>query len=160
MRIRIAFYKGDGSWWNGVVKWWTKSQYSHAELVMPDEITWISISPFLTSRVESREKKEYDENSWDFIDFFISEKEYHEIEDFYEETKGSKYDWAGMLLSQILPVKYRIKNVNKWYCSEWIAHALRAADVIHWKKFKIYSHCDLSPGTLYKIVDNARQENL
>ena len=58
MRIRVAFFKGKGNFWNKVVRWWTESPYSHAELVMPDEITWISISPFLTSRVESREKTE------------------------------------------------------------------------------------------------------
>lgn len=160
MRIRVAFYKGDGSWWNSIVRWWTKSPYSHAELIMPDEITWISISPFLSSRVESREKEEYEENNWDFIDFFITEKEYHELEDFYEETKGSTYDWAGMILSQIIPLNLRIKNVSKWYCSEWIAHALRAADIIHWKNFKIYNQKDLSPGTLYKLISNFQKESV
>jgi len=160
MRIRVAFYKARGSWWNSIVRWWTRSEYSHAELVMPDEITWISISPFLSSRVESREKKEYDEKVWDFIDFFISEKEYHEIEDFYEETKGSKYDWVGMIVSQFLPSGLKLTNVRKWYCSEWIAHALRAADVIPWKKFKLYEKKDISPGTLYKIVSECVDNDL
>jgi len=160
MRIRVAFYKGCDGWWNSIVRWWTKSEYSHAELVMPDETTWISISPFLSSRVESREKKEYDENLWDFIDFFISEKEYFEIEDFYEETKGSKYDWVGMIMSQLLPSGLKLTNVKKWYCSEWIAHALSAADVIPWKKFKLYEKKDISPGALYKIVSECVDNDL
>jgi len=119
---------------------------------MPDEITWISISPFLASKVASREKKDWDENQWDFIDFFISEKEYHELENFYEETKGSKYDWIGMIGSQILPFNWRVKNTQKWYCSEWIAYALRVADIIPWKKLKIYEKKHIAPGALHQII--------
>jgi len=160
MRIRVAFFKGKGNFWNWVVRWWTESPYSHAELVMPNETTWISISPFLASKVAAREKKEWDENQWDFIDFFISEKEYHELEDFYDATKGLKYDWVGMIGSQLMPFSWRIKSTKKWYCSEWIAHALRAADIIPWKKLKIYEKKDISPGTLYSLISNSLDNNL
>ena len=56
--------------------------------------------------------------------------------DFYDITKGSRYDWFGMLLSQFLP--FRVKQENKWYCSEWILYALRISCVIDWKIIKIY----------------------
>ena len=54
MDLMIAFYKGSDGWIHRVIRWWTKSQFSHAELVMPDGVTWISISPFLSSRVAPR----------------------------------------------------------------------------------------------------------
>ena len=51
MKIKIAFYAGEGNYINRIIKWWTKSPYSHAELIMPDN-TWIGISPFKTSKIE------------------------------------------------------------------------------------------------------------
>ena len=56
LKIKIAFFRGHGSFVNKVVRWWTKSEYSHAELVMPDGLTWIGISPFKTSNVNKKHK--------------------------------------------------------------------------------------------------------
>ena len=70
MRISVAFYKGKGSWKNKIIRWWTKSPYSHVELVLPNETTWVSISPFLTSRVAERPVHEVQNlNDWDFLSF-------------------------------------------------------------------------------------------
>lgn len=41
--VRLAFYKGEGDWVDKVVRWWTKSQYSHVEVIVGD--TWYSSSP-------------------------------------------------------------------------------------------------------------------
>ena len=150
MEIKIAFYKGDGGWKNKIIRWWTKSPYSHAELVLPDKVTWVSISPLLTSKVETRTKEEYNESSWDFVPLQVSEEQFTTIMEFYEFTKGSSYDWIGMIFSQFLP--FTIKRQGKWYCSEWIAYALRISNVVDWKIIKIYDRHDLSPGVLHQIV--------
>ena len=102
-RIKVAFYKSRGDWRNKVIRWWTKSKYTHAELVLPDESTWLSISPILSSRVASREKLEYDPNCWDFLEFEISDEQLQIILNFFEDTEGNRYDWIGMILSQFLP---------------------------------------------------------
>ena len=155
MNIKIAFYKGKGDWKNKLIRWWTKSPYSHAELVLPDGITWLSISPLLSSTVAAREKKVANDNSWDFIELGIDKEQYRIILDFFEDTKGQGYDWLGMLLSQFLPCK--IKHKRRWYCSEWITYALRIANVIHWRIVKIYDRRDLSPGVLYSIAKEANE---
>jgi len=157
MEIKIAFYKAKGNWKNKIIRWWTKSVYSHAELVLPDERTWISISPFLTSKVDKREKLEYNENHWDFVEFTITKEQNKVILDFFDETKGCGYDWVGMIMSQLIP--YNIKRKNKWYCSEWIAYALRIAGIINWRVIKIYNRCDLSPGVLHKITKQVSDIN-
>ena len=77
--------------------------------------------------------------------------------EFYEQTKGNRYDWVGMLLSQVGP--FVIKQEKKWYCSEWIAYALRIAGVFDWKTIKIYDQKDLSPATLYRIAREAQINN-
>ena len=158
MKIRIAFYKGKGKWKEKIIRWWTKSPYSHAELIMPDNYTWISISPLLTSTVSSRIKTDFDLQKWDFIEFEITQEQHNVLMDFFDDTKGCKYDWIGMIMSQLIP--YSIKRKNKWYCSEWIAYALRIAGVINWRSIKIYNRCDLSPGMLYNLVIEEKEENI
>ena len=86
----------------------------------------------------------------------LTEEQHATIIDFFEETRGCGYDWIGMLLSQFLPC--RIKHRDRWYCSEWIAYALRIACIIDWKIIKIYSRKDLSPGVLYAIVQRINEE--
>jgi hypothetical protein len=150
MKVKVAFYKAKGNWQNRIVRWWTGSPYSHAELVMPDNYTWISISPFLTGEVAKRTKTDFDLDKWDFVSLEIDESQKEIILDFFEETKECKYDWIGMILSQFLP--FNIKRKNKWYCSEWIAYALRIAGIVDWKVIKIYNQTDLSPGQLHSII--------
>ena len=146
----MAFYKAKGSWINAVVRWWTKSVYSHAELIMPDGINWIGISPFLKSRVSRRIVLDYNPSEWDIIEINITPEQRDIILEFYRETRGDRYDWFGMLLSQFLPCK--IKHRKRWYCSEWIAYALRIACIFDWRKMKIYDRQDLSPAALYEII--------
>ena len=157
MEVKVAFYKGKGGWKNKIIRWWTKSPYSHAELVLPNGITWISISPFLTAKVAARSVYQVENlEDWDFLSFELSwrepvrEYQIKQLYGFIEETNGAKYDWTGMILSQVFP--YLIKHRDRWYCSEWIAHALVKARVVKWDKLQIYRTPNLSPGKLYEIL--------
>lgn len=157
MEIKVAFYKGEGNWKNKVIRWWTKSPYSHAELILPDGTTWVSISPMLTSTVSKRSIDTVkDLNEWDFLRFELSWREpvqdyqLRQLYNFIDETEGTKYDWLGMVVSQMCP--YLIKHRDKWYCSEWIAHALVKARVVKWEKLQIYRTPNLSPGKLYELL--------
>ena len=158
MEIKLAFYKGKGNWKNKVIRWWTKSPYSHVELILPDGDTWVSISPMLTSTVSKRSISTVkDLNEWDFLSFELSWREpvkdyqFRQLCNFIEETEGAKYDWLGMILSQMCP--YLIKHRDRWYCSEWIAHALVKARIVKWDVLQIYSTPNLSPGKLYEILN-------
>jgi hypothetical protein len=150
VKIKVAFYKAKGTWVNSIVRWWTESIYSHAELIMPDDINWIGISPFLKSRVSRRIVLDYDPAEWDIIEIDVTPEQHDVIVEFYKQTKGDGYDWIGMLLSQFLPCK--IKHRKRWYCSEWIAYALRIACVFDWRKMKMYDRQDLSPAALYELI--------
>ena len=157
MYIKVAFYKGKGNFLNSIVRWWTGSIYSHAELVLPDGITWLGISPFLKSKVDARKKLLLNPGEWDFINIQITEEQLEIILEFLEDTKGCGYDWIGMLLSQFLPCK--IKHKKRWYCSEWIAYALRIACVLDWRTIRIYDRKDLSPAVLYELVTSINNED-
>ena len=162
--VRIAFYRGNAGFLHKIIRWWTKSQYSHAELIMPDGVTWISISPFLSSRVASRVRLIVDnEDDWDYLTFKLNWREpvkkyqLSQLNKFIGDTTGCKYDWVGMITSQFLP--YLIKRRNKWYCSEWIAHALVNSRIVMWDDLKIYDTPDLSPGKLHSILQEFLQES-
>jgi hypothetical protein len=149
--IRIAFFKGDRhEWHHRFIRWWTKSPYSHAEIVLDGE-TWVSISPFLFTRVAARVRTHVPEDEWDYLSFRITPEEMNALKDFISETTGDGYDWTGMLLSQVLP--FIVKGKGKWYCSSWIAHALSHAGIVKWKRLGIYEFPDLHPGKLYEILE-------
>ena len=156
--VRIAFFKGHKtSRLHRFIRWWTKSKYSHAELILPDEVSWVSISPFLSSKVETRIKEVIENNDdWDYLTFALNFREpvrkyqLAQLQRFIDETTGSEYDWVGLILSHLTP--YLIKRRGKWYCSEWIAHALVNSRIVMWDDIRLYDTPDLSPGKLYSIL--------
>jgi len=158
MKIKIAFYRGKGDLVNKLVRWWTKSPYSHSELIMPDGTTWIGISPFKNSRLRARPNLHYKKEEWDFVELEASEQQVAVIEEFYRSTQDCEYDWIGMILSQFLP--FNIKRKSKWYCSEWIAYALRISCIIDWRIIKIYDRADLSPAVLHEIIMASKHEKI
>ena len=122
---------------------------------MPDNINWIGISPVLKSCVSSRIVLDFNPLEWDFVEIDITQEQHAVILEFYQQTEGDGYDWVGMLLSQFLPCK--IKHRKRWYCSEWIAYALRIACIFDWRKMKIYDRQDLSPAALYRLIKRCQK---
>ena len=146
MELCVAFYKGEGRWHNGVVRSTTKSIYSHAELIMPDRKS-ISIQPFDKRGVR---KIDFDEQEnlkdYDIICVPATEEQINTIENFFADTQGDGYDWPGMILSKFTP--FFIKRIGRWYCSEWIAYALRLAGAVD----NLYHYSDLTPQRLYEVL--------
>ena len=167
MKIKIAFFKGDKKGLlHRFIRWYTKSTYSHAELIMPDGEQWVGISPFLTSRVGIREKcisPENQKDNWDYLTFTLNwrdpvrEYQVSQLNRFIEKTMGSKYDWVGLIISNLTP--FLVKKRDRWYCSEWIAHALVNARIVMWDDMDLYDTPEMSPGKLYDLLlDHADQE--
>ena len=94
MKVKIAFFKGDKKkLLHRFIRWYTKSKYSHAELILPDGEQWVGISPFLTSRVGIREKKIPIEEQNDAQKKSARLKELNEsIEKMQEELQQSTFD--------------------------------------------------------------------
>ena len=129
--VQLAFYKDKGDWVDWIVRKWTKSIYSHCEVVIGDE--WFSSSP--RDGGVRMKKIEYKPEDWDLVEYKgVSETAVHEL---YSKTKGCKYDFVGILLSQWLPLG--LQSQGKWYCSEWSA------------KLK-YSKTNVNPEELFRLV--------
>ncbi len=162
MKIKIAFFKGERkTLLHRFIRWYTKSPYSHAELVMPDGEQWVGISPFLTSRVGIREKSislENQKENWDYLTFTLNwrtpvrEYQFKQLNKFIQKTLGSRYDWIGLIISNLTP--FLVKKRDRWYCSEWIAHALVNARIVMWDDMDLYDTPEMSPGKLYDLLLN------
>ena len=149
-KIRIAFFKGNNhEFHHRFIRWWTKSQYSHTEIVLDNDM-WISISPFLYARVAARVRTSVNTEEWDYLDFHLTAGEFQVLKNFISETTGDGYDWIGMLISQLVP--FIVKGKGKWYCSQWVFAALSYAGVVKSRSTKILETPDLSPGKLYEIL--------
>ena len=165
MKITISFFKGDKKkLLHRLIRWYTGSKYSHAELILPDGETWVGISPFLSSRVSKRKKAPEECNgNWDYLDFDLSTRgpvrayQIKQLDKFIEKTTGAKYDWVGVILSNL--TSFLVKKRDRWYCSEWIAHALVNARIIMWDDMNLYDTPDLSPGKLYSLLVKHTQKN-
>ena len=113
---------------------------------MPDGKS-ISIQPFGTTGVRKIWFKEQgDTEDYDIVCIPATSAQIETVEKFYEDTKGDGYDWAGMILSKFTP--FFIKRIGRWYCSEWIAYALRLAGTVD----NLYHYNDLTPQRLYEIL--------
>ncbi len=111
---------------------------------MPDN-TCISITPFGTDGIR---RKKFDEavSDYDMVCIPVSDEQLETLEKFYEDTKGDGYDWPGMVLSKFTP--FFIKRVGRWYCSEWIAYALRLSGAVE----SLYHYSDLTPQRLHEML--------
>ena len=118
---------------------------------MPDN-TAMSITPFGQAGIRSKPFEEPEED-YDIVCVPVSDEQLETIKKFFEDTKGDGYDWPGMILSKLTP--FFVKRTGRWYCSEWIAYALRLCGAID----HLYHHADLTPQRLYEILQKYADKN-
>lgn len=125
----------------------TKSKYCHCEIIIND--IWVSSNS--KEGVTIKEHFDYGNNEWDFYDFpviEIMERDYKIIFDFIRKQDDKRYDYLGIILSQLIPIS--VHNRNKYFCSEISAKVLQL--------FLIEEVMDIipnntSPGDLAKIFN-------
>ena len=137
MKARLAFYKAEGTLVDKVIRWWTRSNYSHVELVIDG--LWYSSSP---RDGGVRKATIVAKDNWDLVEVEVEEAW---VEDLYRTTEKCGYDFKGILGNEILP--FRVHSESKYYCSEWCAEALRLEDTL------------VSPEKLYQLVAEREKRN-
>jgi hypothetical protein len=121
MQIQVAFFKAGNAISDKLIKFWTKSKYSHVEIL----IEGFSYDANTELGLRKYAMKSYDLEQWDVIsiDVNISKKNFGKIERFIKNQIGCKYDWRGIFLSQF--VNMGIDSDNKWFCSEFVTKILQ-----------------------------------
>lgn len=129
----IAFKKCENDFLDKCIKFFTKSEFVHCELVSclsNDRFYGYSSYPGEGVRAKYID---YDKTKWEFIN--LKNLKTQDVKEFYEKTKGSKYDYLGVLGF----VFGNPDNPNRYFCSEWCAKALG-----------LNNPSRISPGWLYK----------
>ena len=143
--MKIAFYTGNGKISDRLVRSWTKSRFSHVELI----INSISYSSSPRDGVVRKKNIKYEAENWRIFDL----KNIFDIKvalKFLNENLGQKYDHKGIFLSQVINLDKH--NKNKYFCSELIIEVLKKS--INDDKFVIlenYSY--FSPERLYNYLN-------
>ena len=145
MKIQLAFYKGKGDWMDKVIRWWTRSPYSHCEIVI-DGI-WYSSSP-RTGKVRAATIYPK-ENHWDFIELLCTAEQKQIMVRALESQLGKPYDYLGIFLSQVIPLS--IQDPTKWFCSEICSCALKKGKLLKTNR----KSCWFSPARLYRALAQA-----
>jgi len=122
--VRVALYRGTRPGLQGIysraVRWWTRSDYSHAELVFSDGMA--ASSSYLDGGVRLK-RIDFEPARWDFID--LPDHTEPAARAWFEAHAGQPYDLLGNLHFIVGPVR---DDKRKWFCSEAIAAALGMAD--------------------------------
>ena len=130
VKAQLAFYKAKhGNFVDKAIAWYTNSEFSHVELILNG--WWYSTSP---RDLEVRRKIiRPNPDRWEFVDIGVDKEHVLAL---YEKTKGSKYDWLGITLSQF--INANIHDSQRWFCSEWSATAMKIPNANRYSPEKLY----------------------
>lgn len=146
MDYYVAFYRGNGTWMDWVVRKATRSPFSHCELIRAsvpprrgDTVLCISASGRDNGvRIKEIELKD---GRWDIYAVpWAPEDAWERAASYLDQP----YELWTMVISQLF--NFRRSNRGKWFCSELIACALKL-NMPHAK----------SPGDLLRSIDEQRQ---
>ena len=117
--VRLALYKHKRTGFAGIgpalIRWWTKSPYSHCELV----VDGVAYSSSVQDGGVRAKRIEFNPAHWDFVDLPWADPA--AVLRHFRRTDGEPYGWTDLLWRQ---------NFNRpgdsigSFCSEWCAAAL------------------------------------
>jgi hypothetical protein len=127
MTVTLAFYKGRGSSvyqriQDGLIRGVTRGIYSHVEMIAGDAVHGRSAVCLSASGRDGgvRQKRILlKPKNWDLVSMHMDSEVPFQ---FIKSRIGARYDYAGLVLSQVLA--FGGHNPDKWFCSEVCAAAL------------------------------------
>jgi len=128
-KVLVAFYKANNpfaNWIDKLIAWWTRGPYCHSEIVIEDKTSPTGYRMYSSLGTEGGVRIKphvIDTELWDYVEVTVYDKQ--RIISFYEMILGSKYDWTGIIFSQI--VRLGVDNQKRWFCSESNTKALQIA---------------------------------
>lgn len=114
--IQLALYKGKGLIGNALIRWWTRSPYSHCELV----VDGVAYSSSLMDKGVRSKVIDFKPEHWDMVELPASL--HHRVLGYYESTKGQRYSWLDLIRCQIFNSNADEDGAS--FCSEWCAAAI------------------------------------
>lgn len=119
----LAFYKGKGRFFDRLIRWWTRGPFSHVEVVLDINHATMSALCLSASPREGTVREKVitlSPEKWDLLIVPWGSVDYARSQT--GNAMGQRYDWFGIIFSQILPTARHHRG--KWFCSELCAKAL------------------------------------
>ncbi len=121
---KVLLFKG-GDWISWVVKWQSRSIYSHAALLIPGALTCVESYPGVGVRL--RKLTPDDMTLADVYDVAgLTAEGWTMAIDFAKAQIGKGYDWLGVFRFMD---KVPARDNNRWFCSELVHKAVAQAGV-------------------------------
>lgn len=138
MSIEIAFYKGRKRFGDRVIQWWTRSPYSHCEVVThrrSDGAAWCISSSWVDGGVRGKWIA-LDPTRWDLVQMPGVDSAGAHL--WLAQHAGQGYDFIGLLGFVWRPIA---GSARRWFCSE------ACADIV-----ELEEPWRLSPGALRHVA--------
>lgn len=159
--VSILFYKGEGTTFEKLIRWWTKSPYCHTEFLRSDGSCHSNDRLTQLSRIARFEIAPED---WDKYDIELPCEIVDRIEKRQLTKVGTYYDWRGIVFSQFFPFGWHASQ--RWFCSKSNADDLlyaynlmrrtkESAYAPYLELLKPLSHYhpyELSPSDLFRLM--------
>ncbi|MBS0474700.1 MAG: hypothetical protein JSR28_06075 [Proteobacteria bacterium] len=132
--VKLALYKPHrlSDIGGRLVCWWTRSPYSHCELVVGDEC----YSSSIRDGGVRRKRIDISGEHWTVVPLLHVNP--LAVSQLYASTKGAGYGWLDLLAQQVLRTPF--EDRNRWFCSEWVASALGLARPETWTPGMLAEH--------------------
>lgn len=145
--MKIMFQKQDIGIFSWLIRLWTFSKHSHCEVLFSDGLAFSSHvadhgTRFIDMRFPSPRR-------WDIIEIPTTVEEEVAIKALCYEELNCSYDWLGIFLSQVLPL--RRQHPDRWFCSEFCAMVAQKLGRLPGRP---PAHA-YSPGGLYRALRKA-----
>lgn len=159
--VSIVFYKGPGTLGEKLVRLWTSSPYAHCEFGRSDGLYHSNDRFRFISRTHSMEINPLD---WEVCEIELPCEIIERVQRRQLRKNGTKYDWIGIIFSQVFRVGLHDKR--RWFCSKSNADDLAYAHRLmarsrspRYKSFlkvlepirQYYPH-ELSPSNLFTLM--------
>lgn len=128
MSVALALYKGRGTLFNALIRWWTRSPYSHCELV----INGTCYSSSIRDGGVRGKAMALPADKWDVIDLPWADA--YGAQRWFDRHAHDRYGFVDLILCQLLGMRRDNRGV---FCSEACAASLGLPDPTKY-----------SPGTL------------
>jgi hypothetical protein len=123
MTVKLAMYKGKGNFFNKFIRFWTRSEYSHCELVV-DGYCYSSSGMDKGIRMKPVGKSDnqisLSPDNWDLIDIPWVAREL--VLEYVLETDSHMYGYFCLITSQLF--NRALGQYRAQFCSEWCARAM------------------------------------
>ena len=116
MTVQLALRKNDTRIGARFIQWWSRSEYSHCELV----VGGLCYSSSIMDKGVRAKVIDLDPEKWDVIDLPWADAV--AVVDYFKATDSNTYGWFSLIGSQLFNRNQTDKTSQ--FCSEWCAAAL------------------------------------